>query len=64
VGLGLLAREDVAGLLEARPAGVHLVLTGRGAWDDLVARADLVTEMRSVKHPYDAGAGAQPGVEF
>ena len=64
VGLGLLTREDVAGLLEARPAGVHLVLTGRGAWDDLVARADLVTEMRSVKHPYDAGTGAQPGVEF
>ena len=64
VGLGLLGREDVAALLDARPPGVHLVLTGRGAWDDLVARADLVTEMRSVKHPHDTGVGAQPGVEF
>jgi cob(I)alamin adenosyltransferase len=64
VGLGLVTREAVEGLLEARPAGVHLVLTGRGAWPRLVERADLVTEMRCVKHPHARGVGPQAGVEY
>ncbi|HUX16153.1 MAG TPA: cob(I)yrinic acid a,c-diamide adenosyltransferase, partial [Phycisphaerae bacterium] len=58
------AEEDVLSLLDDRPAGVHLVLTGRGATERLVARADLVTEMHSRKHPHDQGAEAQEGVEF
>ncbi|MBE3071037.1 MAG: cob(I)yrinic acid a,c-diamide adenosyltransferase, partial [Planctomycetes bacterium] len=62
--LGLLTRDEVAALLAERPPEVHLVLTGRGAWPDLVERADLVTEMHSVKHPYDEGVAAQEGVEF
>jgi len=64
VGLNLLARADVEALLDARPAAMHLVITGRGAWDELVRRADLVTEMRLVKHPYDAGVQSQAGIEF
>lgn len=64
VGLKVLEEEDVLSLLDARPRGVHLVLTGRGATERLVARADLVTEMRSAKHPCDAGAAAEPGIEF
>jgi len=64
VGLGLLAPEDVEGLLDARPAGVHLVLTGRGAWPALVAQADLVTEMRCVKHPHEQGEGPVEGIEY
>jgi cob(I)alamin adenosyltransferase len=64
VGLGLLAREDVEGLLDARPAEKHLVLTGRGAWPALVERADLVTEMRCVKHPHDRGEGPLAGIEY
>ena len=63
-GLNLLAREEVESLLAARPPAVHLILTGRGAWDALVERADLVTEMRLVKHPYQQGIEAQAGVEF
>lgn len=63
-GLGLLTRDEVAALLAERPPEVHLVLTGRGAWPELVERADLVTEMHSVKHPYDEGVAAQEGVEF
>jgi len=63
-GLGLLSRADVEALLAARPADRHLVLTGRGAWPELIDRADLVTEMRSIKHPYDAGAGPVEGVEY
>jgi len=64
VGLKVLAEEDVLALLDARPRGVHLVLTGRGATERLVARADLVTEMRALKHPHSVGAAAQPGIEF
>jgi cob(I)alamin adenosyltransferase len=61
---GLLALEDVLGLVAARPSGVHLVLTGRGAPPEVVAAADLVTEMLEVKHPFAAGVPAQRGIEF
>jgi cob(I)alamin adenosyltransferase len=64
VHLGLLEPNDVVGLLEDRPAPVHLVLTGRGAPPEVIERADLVTEMRPVKHPFDRGVEAQPGIEF
>jgi cob(I)alamin adenosyltransferase len=64
LGLGLVEEEAVEALLEERPAQVHLVLTGRGATERLLARADLVTEMREVKHPHDGGAAAEPGIEF
>ena len=63
-GLGLITQEDVESLLADRPHDVHLVLTGRGAWDALVAKADMVTEMRLIKHPYEKGIAAQEGVEF
>lgn len=62
--LRLVSREEVESLLPDRPADVHLVLTGRGAWPTLIQRADLVTEMRALKHPYDEGVAAQEGVEF
>ena len=64
VGLKLLTVEQAESLLADRPPDVHLVLTGRGAWDSLIAKADLVTEMRLIKHPYQKGVEAQPGVEY
>jgi cob(I)alamin adenosyltransferase len=64
VGLKLVSTEDVESLLAARPPQVHLVLTGRGAWQGLIDRADLVTDMRLVKHPYEKGVEAQEGVEY
>jgi cob(I)alamin adenosyltransferase len=62
--LGLVTREDVTSVLEAHPATVHLVITGRGAPDWLVDRADLVTEMTEVKHPYQKGMLAQKGIDW
>ncbi|ESS36546.1 Cob(I)alamin adenosyltransferase [Burkholderia cenocepacia KC-01] len=51
--------------LVARPESVHVVVTGRHAPDALIDAADLVTEMRLVKHPYkEQGVKAQRGVEF
>jgi cob(I)alamin adenosyltransferase len=61
---GFLELESVLEALRARPAHVHVVLTGRNAPEELVALADLVTEMKPVKHPYEKGVPAQIGVDF
>lgn len=62
--LELVSLEDVLALLGERPSEVELVLTGRSAPQELISRADLVTEMVAVKHPYDQGIKARPGIEF
>lgn len=64
VHYGLVSLEEVLALIRERPPQVHLVLTGRGARPEVVEAADLVTEMRKVKHPYRSGVKAQKGVEF
>ena len=55
---------SVLDAVAARPAGQHVVITGRNAPQALIDAADLVTEMTLVKHPFRAGIKAQPGVEF
>jgi cob(I)alamin adenosyltransferase len=59
-----LPLAEILGVLQARPPGLHLVVTGRNAKPELIAIADLVTEMRLVKHPFRAGVKAQRGIEF
>ena len=61
---GYLPVEEVLDALAARPTHQHVVLTGRNALDEVIEKADLVTEMKLVKHPFRAGIKAQPGVEF
>ncbi len=56
--------EVAAWLRHERPSTVHVVITGRKAPKELIAAADLVTEMRKVKHPFDAGVPAQKGIEM
>jgi len=56
--------EQVLPALASRPAGQHVVVTGRGAPDALVELADTVTEMRVVKHAFEAGIRAQQGIEL
>ncbi|MBI5879804.1 MAG: cob(I)yrinic acid a,c-diamide adenosyltransferase [Chloroflexi bacterium] len=60
----LLTVDEVLGLLDIRPPWLHLLLTGRGAPDALIERADLVTEMREIKHPFQQGLFAQKGIDF
>ncbi|MFE1745796.1 cob(I)yrinic acid a,c-diamide adenosyltransferase [Coleofasciculus sp. H7-2] len=63
--LGYLSVEEVLAGLEDKPADSHVILTGRGAPAALIERADLVTEMTLVKHPFrEQGVKAQPGIEF
>ncbi len=64
VDYGLLAVEDVLRLIGEKPPEVHLVLTGRNARPEVIEAADLVTEMREIKHPFQKGIKAQKGVEF
>jgi cob(I)alamin adenosyltransferase len=77
-GLGLLVLDElnialrydyldeaaVLSGLAARPAGLHVVVTGRNARPGLIAAADLVTEMTLVKHHFASGVRAQEGIEF
>jgi cob(I)alamin adenosyltransferase len=61
---GYIPLDRVLQALDGRPERQHVVVTGRGAPDELVAAADTVTEMRVVKHAYQAGIRAQKGVEL
>lgn len=63
IWFGLLGVEDVLAFLDDRPGSVEVILTGRGAPPELVERADLVTEMRLVKHYYEQGVAARKGIE-
>ena len=60
----LITVEDVKALLAKRPAELHVVLTGRDAKEEIIDMADLVTEMKLIKHPYKKGIKAQKGIEF
>jgi len=59
-----LPLTEVLDVLRTRPPHVHVVITGRNAPEELVALADLVSEMVSVKHPHTAGIKAQIGVDY
>ena len=61
---GLVSTEQVLDLLDKKPEQVELVLTGRKAPTEIVKRADLVTEMLMIKHPYTQGIAARQGIEY
>ena len=64
VAWNLLELGDVLKLIEEKPVGVELILTGRRADSELVKSADLVTEMLKIKHPYDKGVAGREGIEY
>lgn len=64
VNANLIAIGDVLETLRSRPPTLHVVLTGRGAPPELIELADLVSEVRPIKHPYEQGIPAQRGIEF
>lgn len=64
IGFGLLEMEQVLELIREKPVGLELVLTGRNAPEAIQNAADLVTEMREVKHYYRAGVPARIGIEM
>ena len=61
---GFLKEEDVLALLEMKPEKLELVLTGRGVGQKIIEKADLVSEIREVKHPYSRGVKSREGIEY
>lgn len=64
VDFNLIPLEKVLKLIDKKPKNLHLVLTGRNAKAQLIDKADLVTEMMEIKHPFKQGIKAQKGIEF
>ena len=64
INYGFVAGPELLETLRQRPRHVSVVITGRNAPDELVAAADLVTEMKSLKHPFEQGKKAVPGVDY
>ncbi len=64
VGMGFISQDEVVGLLRERPQGKHIVITGRGRFEAIEEAADLVTEMKKIKHPFDRGIKAVEGIDF
>lgn len=64
VMLGLISVDSLCELIDTRPADVELIVTGRGMDERVVSRADLVTEMREVKHYYRRGIPGRVGIEM
>lgn len=61
---GFISIQQLLALIDKKPGNVELVLTGRKAPQEIVKRADLVTEMLMIKHPYSAGIPQRKGIEF
>ena len=59
----LVAEDELLDLMKTKPDGIELVLTGRGATDRLMIAADLVTEMKEIKHYYQSNVSARKGIE-
>lgn len=63
VWFGLITEKDVLDLIAKKPENVELILTGRYAPESIIEKADLVTEMKIIKHYYDKGVNARDGIE-
>jgi cob(I)alamin adenosyltransferase len=62
--LNLISERDILDIIAARPEKTSLVLTGNYAPESVIAAADLVTEMKEIKHPYQKGIKAKKGIDF
>jgi cob(I)alamin adenosyltransferase len=60
----LIEVNDVVRLIREKPEGVEIILTGRYADKDIIANADLVTEMKEIKHPYRKGVPSKKGIDY
>ena len=64
IATGMVALEDVLAFLDSRPEQLEVVITGRDPAPELQERADYITEMTKIKHPFDKGMNARKGVEW
>ena len=64
IDLGLINIEDVIELIKTKPDNLDVVLTGNNAKQEIIDLADLVTEMKEIKHPFKSGIKAKKGIDF
>ena len=64
VNLNLISVDDVLNLIKTKPQSIDLILTGNYAKDEVIEIADLVTEMKEIKHPFQKGIKAKKGIDF
>ena len=64
INLGLIKLDDVIELIKTKPPSLDLVLTGNYAKNEIIELADLVTEMKEIKHPFKQGKKAKKGIDF
>ena len=64
INLGVVKLEDVIKIVKNRPKNMSLILTGNHAREEIISLADLVTEMKEIKHPYKKGIKAKKGIDF
>ena len=64
INLGLINVEEIIKIIKEKPSSLDLVLTGRDAKEEIIELADLVTEMKEIKHPFKSGIKAKEGIDF
>ena len=64
ISLGLINVKEIIKIIKEKPASLDLVLTGRDAKEEIIDLADLVTEMKEIKHPFKSGIKAKKGIDF
>ena len=64
INLGLIDVQEIKKIIKEKPSNLDLVLTGRDVKDEIVELADLVTEMKEIKHPFKSGIKAKKGIDF
>ena len=64
ITLGLIDVQEIIKIIKEKPSELDLVLTGRNVKDEIVELADLVTEMKEIKHPFKSGIKAKKGIDF
>ena len=64
INLGLIELDEIIELIKSKPENLNLVLTGNHAKDEIIELADLVTEMKEIKHPFKSGIKAKKGIDF
>jgi cob(I)alamin adenosyltransferase len=61
---GFLKEKEIVEILDSKPNSLELVLTGRGASKEMIKRADLVSEIKKIKHPFDKSVEKREGIEY
>jgi len=64
INLGLIDVQEIIKIIKEKPANLDLVLTGNHAKEEIIELADLVTEMKEIKHPFQSGIKAKKGIDF